>query len=281
MNAGFTNGLGILGMSATLSHMTGVTTRIGTQLAAWDTAKVSIDLWTLLAYCSGVFISGLIVGPRGKLKLNIRYTVPFLIEAICLTIVASAPDFAFPAYSAKGLISFAMGIQNGVTCGWSGGVGRSTHITGFLADITMVMAYMFYSLTLADTWRLSMFIPFYFSFMFGAFLGGLTWYNLTISRHAFYVPAAFCYFIAAFIILREIFVYKKGYHIFEEDKPNNNNNKNPDGSVDLAVMPTAIVVVGADAPGNSVNTVNTVSDQAKANGELVEGDGLESISDFV
>jgi len=280
MNAGFTNGCGMLGLSATLSHMTGVTTRIGTQLAAWNTVQVEIDLWCLLAYCSGVFISGLIVGPRGKLKLSWRYMIPFLIEAICLTIVASEPEFVFPAYSAKGLVAFAMGIQNGVTCGWSGGVGRSTHITGFLADITMVMAYMFYSLTLADTWRLSMFIPFYFSFMFGAFLGGLTYYNLTISRHAFYVPASFCFFVAAFILAREIFYYRKGHHVLEDDKPkepNSTNNNTNNSTVELVVgagLATTAVVVGADTP-------NTPPSQQGKNGELVEGDGLESLNDFV
>jgi len=284
MNAGFTNGCGMLGLSATLSHMTGVTTRIGTQLAMWNRQQVDIAVWSLLTYCSGVFLSGLIVGPRGKLKVSWRYSLPFMIEGICLAIVAIEPDYTFPAFSAKGLVAFAMGIQNGVTCGWSGGVGRSTHITGFLADITMVMAYMFYSLALADTWRLSMFIPFYFSFMFGAFLGGLTYHNLSVPRHAFLVPSIFCFIIATFIIAREVFMYKKGYHLFEEDKPkpnttDNNTTNNDNNHVALAVgagvatTGTAVVVVGHD-PASSAT-------QQGKKGELVEADGLESLNDFV
>jgi len=278
MNAGFTNGCGMLGLSATLSHMTGVTTRIGTQIAYGNTEQVEIDVWSLISYCSGVFLSGLIIGPRGKLKMSWRYVIPFMIEATCLMIVGAEPSFSFPAFTAKGLVAFAMGIQNGVTCGWSGGVGRSTHITGFLADITMVMAYMFYSLALADTWRLSMFIPFYFSFMIGAFFGGLVYKH--VGRSAFFVPASFCYFVAAILIYREVYLYRRrGRHEIEDEKPNNTTSGNE--PVTLAAVAgavattTAVVVVGTDNNNNSSPTPQSKS------GQLVEGDGLESLNDFV
>jgi uncharacterized membrane protein YoaK (UPF0700 family) len=283
MNAGFTNGCGMLGLSATLSHMTGVTTRIGTQLAIGNLFQVKIDIWCLISYCTGVFLSALIIGPRGKLKLSWRYSLPFLIEASCLCMVASGGEFLEGLYTAKGLVAFAMGVQNGVSCGWSGGVGRTTHITGFVADISMVMGYMFYSLALADSWRLSMFIPFYFSFMFGAFLGGATFAEWGIS--ALYVPAIFSYVIAAFLLARELYYYyitkSKGHHSFEDEKPTTTGtDTGPAVAVVVGAVTTA-AVIGAVTTDSAKEALPSSSNNPQEEPELVEMDGLDPIDDFV
>jgi uncharacterized membrane protein YoaK (UPF0700 family) len=201
MNAGLTNGAGMVGLAATLSHMTGVTTRIGTSVALGNWLQLTVDLATLFAFWFGCALSAAIVGPDGKYKLNWRFSVAFYCEAIALGTVALYAPFDQPAYVAKALIAFSMGVQNGITSVWSGGLGRSTHLTGFLADTAIIAAFWAVSMMKSDMWKMYFMVPFLATFCFGAFLGGLGFKRF--NRYVFLIPATVSFVSATGILYRD------------------------------------------------------------------------------
>jgi len=217
MNAGYTNGAGMVGLAATLSHMTGVTTRIGTSMALGNWLQLTVDIATISSFTGGCLISAMLVGPSGKYKLSWRYSVGFILEGTALLTVALALPFSQPAYLAKSLVAFSMGIQNGMTSVWSGGLGRSTHLTGFLADTAIITGFWLVAFVKSDFWKFKFMIPLFFCFMFGAFLGGLGFKSL--GQHVFVVPAVIS-FLTAIIILTKVYFISKSTQLV------NNNTSN-------------------------------------------------------
>ncbi len=101
----------------------------------------------------------------------------------------------------KVFIAASMGLQNGLTSVWSAGAGRSTHLTGFLVDVSIVLAMFASACFTADLWRLKFVAPIFLCFMFGAFLGGLAFKDL--GREALLVPALIQFASGLIVIFRE------------------------------------------------------------------------------
>jgi len=245
----------MIGLSATLSHMTGVTTRIGTSLALGNNLQFTVDIATICSFFGGCLICSIIVGPNAKYNLNWRYSIGFLLEGIALTLVAVQCSFSQPAYLAKSLVALAMGLQNGLTSIWSGGMGRSTHLTGFVADSAIILGFWTVALVKSDFWKLKFMVPLFFSFMFGAFLGGHGW--LALGRHVFLVPACISYAAVVFVLGFDLYRRRWARSTQEEGEDNKRTNEittvaMTEGAQAAAIVAAAgvaggLVVVGSDA----------------------------------
>ena len=80
------------------------------------------------------------------------------------------------------LISFACGLQNGLCTTFSGAVIRTTHVTGILTDIGLVIGQaIFHPRTRKHLWKLKILISLYLSFCVGGFLG---WFAYALLRES-------------------------------------------------------------------------------------------------
>lgn len=70
------------------------------------------------------------------------------------------------------LISFACGLQNGMCTTFSGAVIRTTHMTGILTDIGLILGQaIFYPRTRKHMWKLKVLLPLYATFCLGGTIG--------------------------------------------------------------------------------------------------------------
>ena len=70
------------------------------------------------------------------------------------------------------LIAFACGLQNGLCTTFSGAVIRTTHVTGILTDIGLIIGQaVFHARTRKHLWKLKILLPLYLAFCAGGVIG--------------------------------------------------------------------------------------------------------------
>lgn len=87
------------------------------------------------------------------------------------------------------LVCLGCGLQNGMCTTFSGAVIRTTHVTGTLTDIGLIIGQaIFHKQTRKHLWKLKILIPLYISFCCGAIVG---WFaNELLHDKAILVPCA-------------------------------------------------------------------------------------------
>jgi xanthosine utilization system XapX-like protein len=70
------------------------------------------------------------------------------------------------------LVSLACGLQNGMCTTFSGAVIRTTHVTGILTDIGLILGQtVFHPRTRKHLWKLKVLVPLYVAFFLGGVIG--------------------------------------------------------------------------------------------------------------
>lgn len=84
------------------------------------------------------------------------------------------------------LVCLACGLQNGMCTSFSGAVIRTTHVTGILTDIGLIIGQaIFHKRTRKHLWKLKILIPLYTSFCCGAAIG---WIAFKYMHHNAILP---------------------------------------------------------------------------------------------
>lgn len=130
-------------LSQTTTHMTGVLTRLGYEIPHNNWWRIAVDLTTWFGYFSGIILGAAILGPNAKLSLykkRYMFAVCFLIEWLLLLAARVSGDnewvptpsnaMMHPDFLSKFCIALANGIHNSTTTVYSGGPGRTGHLTG-------------------------------------------------------------------------------------------------------------------------------------------------------
>jgi uncharacterized membrane protein YoaK (UPF0700 family) len=84
-------------------------------------------------------------------------------------------------------LAFGMGIQNALCTTFSGAVVRTTHMTGMVTDLSVVLGKSIRARKCKDAWKLWVFVPMVLSFMLGSYLGAVGFSEL--GNKALYVAA--------------------------------------------------------------------------------------------
>ncbi len=135
--AGSVNAIGLLGFRhEAVSHLTGVSTLLGLELAQSDFSQVMHLLLIMLGFVLGAAYSSLIIG-NASLQLGRRYGFALLSEAVLLFLSMMLLNSG----STIGHIcaSAACGLQNAMTTTYSGAVVRTTHVTGLFTDLGIML----------------------------------------------------------------------------------------------------------------------------------------------
>lgn len=134
--AGSVNAVGLLGFKhQAVSHVSGTVTLLGTQWV--DSPLDSLHLLgIIISFLVGAAISGVLLNSN-SLKLGRHYDSLLLIEALLLvaTLWSLNEGLLYGHY----LASAACGVQNALATTYSGAVIRTTHMTGIVTDLGIML----------------------------------------------------------------------------------------------------------------------------------------------
>jgi len=138
--SGVTNVAGMVAFLAFTSNITGHVANLARHIVEQNLREITVFIIWLLLFFSGAFLSNFIVR---SLEYKSRYrahSVPIVIEIILLLFVAVYGHNFYKETDLEreiviGVIIFSMGLQNSLVSTISGGLIKSTHLTGLFTDL--------------------------------------------------------------------------------------------------------------------------------------------------
>lgn len=154
--AGYVNVVGVVVCGVAVSHVTGTVSALGREAGAGEWHLLRVAGWLVAWFLLGAVVSGLAIGAARARRWRSVYVVPMAIEALALagfgvlvaqrgaSFATESPlatgTFTSGQWSAAALACLAMGLQNATITSISGGVVRTTHVTGVLTDLGIELA---------------------------------------------------------------------------------------------------------------------------------------------
>lgn len=150
--AGYTNIIAILTCDTVISHVSGTASGLGRDIAERKWALAAFSLFLLGTFFAGAMLSGFMTEYARRLGRQSIYVAPMLAEALLLGLFAVGVELhaehvlapTSERYLLTGLASAAMGLQNATITRISGGVVRTTHVTGVVTDLGLEAARFFF-----------------------------------------------------------------------------------------------------------------------------------------
>ena len=137
--AGMINAMGYLGFRhQAVTHMTGTTSLLGIVAVQGDVRDIVYFGTMLLAFAGGCALSGFIVGDSA-LQLGRRYGVALAVESALLFL--AVPLLHQQNEIGLWLAASASGLQNAMAATYSGGVVRTSHVSGIVTDLGMFLGH--------------------------------------------------------------------------------------------------------------------------------------------
>eukprot|EP00931_Biecheleriopsis_adriatica_P095223 TRINITY_DN68863_c0_g1_i1.p1 TRINITY_DN68863_c0_g1~~TRINITY_DN68863_c0_g1_i1.p1 ORF type:complete len:423 (-),score=89.60 TRINITY_DN68863_c0_g1_i1:119-1354(-) len=136
--AGITNTVSFLTLTVFTSHATGTLSKVGIGLQ--DNSRFSPESLTLLllSFLAGSALCGVFIG-KNKVHFGLALYDFGLLSVSCLlvlTFLTAEQPFA------KYFAAAACGLQNGLCTEWGGATIRTTHVTGLLTDVGLLIGRM-------------------------------------------------------------------------------------------------------------------------------------------
>jgi len=189
--AGFVNAVGLLGFQhQSISHLSGITTLIGTGLANSSLVQTAHLALIIVAFVLGAAISGFFLR-SGALKMGRNYSGLLAVEGLLL--LAAIGFLKFDSSLGHYFASAACGLQNAMVTTYSGAVIRTTHVTGIFTDIGLMIGVKLRGEPF-DTRKALLFGLIVSGFIAGGTFGAVMFSYYTFN--ALYVPAAICGLLA-------------------------------------------------------------------------------------
>ncbi len=146
--AGYTNIVGLVHCGVAVSHVSGTVSAAGRDLgeARWD--LLALAAWLIGWFLAGAALSGGAIELAKSAGRRSVYVLPMTLEAISLCGFSAIVAWVDPSgtvgstadWWAIGLACLAMGLQNATITSISGGVVRTTHVTGVVTDLGIELA---------------------------------------------------------------------------------------------------------------------------------------------
>ena len=166
-NAGFVNAVGLGFFHAPVSHMSGAVSHLGLDLArrSWgDAASTSL---IFVGFLLGALASGVLIG-ASRLVPGRSYGTALMAEGFLLALstwlLAIGSKWALP------LAAAALGLQNAMASSYCGFLIRTTHVTGTVTDIGVMLGHWIRH-GAVDRWKLGFLVTLLGSFGVGGLLG--------------------------------------------------------------------------------------------------------------
>jgi uncharacterized membrane protein YoaK (UPF0700 family) len=149
LNAGFVNAVALLIFALPVGNLTGVTTQLGMKTANPWLYEGHVLLAVLTGFFLGALLAGLIL-PDASVVAGTRPAVILIAEALLLLVAAAGVEDTFvrdmitrSGIEAQSVEAFfaasALGMQNGLTSSFCGSPVRTTHFTGTITDLGLMV----------------------------------------------------------------------------------------------------------------------------------------------
>ena len=184
--AGFINAVSLGFFRTPVSHMTGAVSHLGIDIAEMRPEEAMTSASIVLGFLAGALLAGLVVG-AWKLIPSRRYGVALMIEGLLLALatglLVNKTRLALP------VVAMACGLQNATASSYCGLMIRTTHVTGTVTDIGVMLGHWIRHRQI-DTWKLRFLVTLFLSFGAGGWAGALA--NMHFGPQALGVAAAGC-----------------------------------------------------------------------------------------
>ena len=147
--AGAINAGGFLAVNRYTSHMSGIISSIGDDLALGNLMPVVVGAVLLCSFICGAATTALLINWGKRRQIRSQYALPLLLEAFILLVfgflgsyLSSYIQLTIPAIVF--LLCFVMGLQNAIVTKMSHAEIRTTHMTGVVTDIGIEIGRMLY-----------------------------------------------------------------------------------------------------------------------------------------
>lgn len=169
LSAGYINSVALGFFHTPVSHMTGAISHFGIDTASVRWPDAWSSLLIILGFVSGAVLNGVIVG-AWKLIPGRSYGVAMIVEGCLLGLATflfvSKHRLALPA------VSMACGLQNAMSSSYCGLMIRTTHVTGIVTDIGVMLGHWLRHRQI-EGWKLRFLLMIVGSFGAGCWIGHL------------------------------------------------------------------------------------------------------------
>lgn len=208
MNAGWVNAVAILIMAVPVGNLTGITTQIGMDRAHPWRYESHVLVAILAGFLIGAAIAGALLASK-RVPIANRHAAVLAIQAILLLLAAAGIEESDIKSLILGsgieetavqalLAASALGLQNGLTSSFRGMAVRTTHFTGTVTDLGLMLGRS--RKEGIDKWKAAILSATLLLFLTGAVAGLMA--GARIGGHALIVPALICLALAAVGIVR-------------------------------------------------------------------------------
>ena len=136
--AGYVNVVVLGVFHVPVSHMSGAVSRLSTDIAMADRGDLREILSIVVGFLAGAVFSGALIGSR-RLVPGRRYGVALFVEGVVLALATLL--LARGAAAGVTLAAVACGIQNAMASSYYGLVLRTTHVTGIVTDLGVMLGH--------------------------------------------------------------------------------------------------------------------------------------------
>lgn len=138
--AGMTNVVGVIAFLSFVSNITGHVATLAGKITEQNIGEVYTVLYWLFMFFFGAFASNFIVKSLDYKSAYFAHSTPIVLEIIILLGVAIYGkdvdnSSVVQRESVTGAVLFCMGLQNGLVSRISGGLIKSSHLTGLITDL--------------------------------------------------------------------------------------------------------------------------------------------------
>lgn len=203
LTAGFVNAVGILIFAFPVGNVTAVTTQLGMNTANPWLYEGHLLAGIVLGFLTGAAIAGAVLAPTRAL-LGPRQAAVLILEAILLVLVATGLEVAGlktqiaavgiePSVVHAVVTAAALGMQNALTSNFRGMAVRTTHFTGTITDLGLMIGRS--RVHGIEKWKAMILSATFVLFLAGGVAGLLA--GARFGGYALLLPAAICVVVAA------------------------------------------------------------------------------------
>lgn len=208
--SGITNVASVIAFFAFTSNVTGHVAIFAEELVKGHLHQVYIVMVWLILFLFGAFLANYLISSIVKKGRYLSHTAPILIEIMVLFVIAIYGHYYYEEtlleteYLVGGLL-FCMGLQNGMVSTISGGIVKTTHVTGLFTDLGAEISQWVHPITprskvLKD--RLTLRLTILGFYLAGGLVGG--WFFLKYDFLAFFLVILILIFVAYYDMTRVI-----------------------------------------------------------------------------
>jgi uncharacterized membrane protein YoaK (UPF0700 family) len=172
-SAGMINAVALLDTShQATTHMTGIVSHLAISLIEKNISMMGLLFGVACAFFLGALICGLIIRDS-NFQRGRRYGYALALESLLL--LFSTYGFVVGSVWGAFLASMAAGLQNAMVSHYSGAIIRTTHMTGILTDLGVLVGHKLRG-SHVDSLRIKLFSIILISFFLGGCVGGVLYF---------------------------------------------------------------------------------------------------------